>query len=61
MLHAMLKTEFVNGTVFASQQELDLELFEYVNWFNNIRIHGSLNYLTPKEYKDKLETEMSTN
>jgi putative transposase len=48
-----IKTEFVSGRVFDSQQELDLELFDYVNWFNNIRIHGSLNYLTPKEFKEK--------
>jgi len=46
-----IKTEFVNGTNFPCQQALDLELFDYVNWFNNIRIHGSLNYLTPAEYK----------
>ena len=48
-----IKTEFVSGRVFDSQQNLDLELFDYVNWFNNIRIHGSLDYLTPKEYKQK--------
>ncbi|MBP1916780.1 putative transposase [Lederbergia galactosidilyticus] len=48
-----IKTEFVNGTVFSSQQELDLALFDYVNWFNHIRIHGSLDYLTPIEYKRK--------
>ncbi|MDQ0215862.1 putative transposase [Oikeobacillus pervagus] len=54
-----IKTEFVNGRVFDSQQELDLELFDYVNWFNNIRIHGSLNYLTPNEYKRKHQVEMS--
>ena len=46
-----IKTEFVYGSVFSCQQELDLELFDYVNWFNNIRIHGSLNYKTPAEYK----------
>lgn len=54
-----IKTEFVNGRVFSSQQELDLELFDYVNWFNNIRIHGSLDYLTPIEYKEKSKSEMS--
>lgn len=48
-----IKTEFVNNEVFTSQQELDLELFDYVNWFNNLRIHGSLDYLTPKEYKHR--------
>lgn len=46
-----IKTEFVYSRVFSSQQELDLELFDYVNWFNNVRIHGSLDYLTPNEYK----------
>ena len=56
-----IKTEFVNGKVFSSQQELDLELFDYVNWFNNIRIHGSLDYLTPMEYKRKLQVEASPN
>ncbi len=48
-----IKTEFVSSMVFSSQRELDLELFDYVNWFNNIRIHGSLDYLTPKEYKNR--------
>lgn len=47
----IIKAEFVHGRVFSSQQSLDLELFDYVHWFNNIRIHGSLNYLTPYEYK----------
>lgn len=46
-----IKTEFVHGKVFSSQHELDLELFYYVHWYNNIRIHGSLAYLTPSEYK----------
>src|SRR5690625_75558 len=46
-----IKTEFVNGSIFPCQQSLDLELFDYVHWFNHIRIHGSLDYLTPTEYK----------
>jgi len=46
-----IKTEFINGTVFPCQQDLDLELFDYVNWFNNIKNHESLNYLKPAEYK----------
>ncbi|HED0876551.1 TPA: IS3 family transposase, partial [Campylobacter jejuni] len=46
-----IKTEFIHGRVFSNQQELDLELFDYVNWFNNIRIHGSLDYQTPSGFK----------
>ncbi|MBP3041801.1 IS3 family transposase, partial [Bacillaceae bacterium Marseille-Q3522] len=46
-----IKTEFISNRVFPNQQVLDLEFFDYVNWFNNIRIHGSLDYQTPTEYK----------
>lgn len=46
-----IKTEFIRGKVFSSQHELDLELFDYVHWYNQIRIHGSLGYVTPSEYK----------
>lgn len=46
-----IKTEFINGAIFPCQRAFDLELFNYVNQFNNIRIHESLNYLTPAENK----------
>ena len=26
---------------------------DYINWYNNHRLHGSLDYLTPMEYKEK--------
>ncbi|WP_096200291.1 IS3 family transposase [Bacillus sp. FJAT-45350] len=47
----VIKTEFVNGRVFSNQPELDLELFDYVHWYNHVRIHGSLDYVTPIEFK----------
>lgn len=47
----VIKTEFVNNRIFNSLEELRDELFDYVNWYNNRRIHGSLNYMTPVEYK----------
>ncbi|MRJ46477.1 IS3 family transposase [Fundicoccus ignavus] len=46
-----LKTEFIFGEHFETQEGLDLGLFDYVNWYNNVRIHGSLGYMTPKENK----------
>ncbi|SHH79787.1 Integrase core domain-containing protein [Clostridium collagenovorans DSM 3089] len=48
------KTEFAYKKVFNSFEELEMELFEYVHWYNNHRIHGSLNYTIPVEYKLKL-------
>ena len=50
-LYNTLKTEMIFGQTFSSLQDLELELFEFVNWFNNIRLHGSLNFLPPKEFK----------
>lgn len=42
----VFKIEFANRAHFTS-----LELDDYVHWFNNIRIHGTLGYLTPVEFK----------
>jgi len=50
----IIKTEMVMGKKFKSIDELKLNLFDYVNWFNNHRIHGSLGYLSPIEYKTRL-------
>ena len=47
----VFKTEFANGAHFSSLEQLALELDDYVHWFNNIRIHGTLGYLTPVEFK----------
>ncbi len=49
--YKIIKTEFVFNRIFGSFEELETELFDYVHWYNNIRIHSSLNYLTPIEYK----------
>jgi len=47
----IVKTEFVYGEEFIDLDELELKWFDYVNWYNNVRIHGSLGYLTPVEYE----------
>ncbi len=50
----VIKTEFVRGRYFESLEHLQLELQRYVYWFNNKRIHGSLGYKTPIEFKQQL-------
>ena len=45
----LCKTEFINGRTFENLTQLQLELADYVNWFNNFRTHSSLNYQTPAE------------
>lgn len=53
----VFKTEFAYPNNFETLEQLNLELFDYVHWYNNLRIHSSLNYLTPVEYKEKLLSE----
>lgn len=48
----IIKTEFVYGEKFDSLEQLQASLADYVHWFNNIRIHSSLNYLSPVEFKN---------
>ena len=47
----VMKTEFVYQKEFRSLSQLKLELAEYVYWYNNLRIHGSLGYLSPVKYR----------
>ena len=51
--YKIIKTEFVRKSAFSSLEELQYELSDYVNWFNNHRIHSALNYLTPREFRVK--------
>lgn len=47
----IVKTEFVQERTFCSLDQLRLEYSDYVHWFNCCRIHSSLNYMTPVEFK----------
>ena len=47
----IIKTVFVKNERFDSLEELKYKLTDYVNWFSNHRIHSSLGYLTPYQYK----------
>lgn len=47
----IIKTEFVKGQEYETMEQLQYELSDNVNWFNNHRIHSSLGYMTPSEYR----------
>ena len=49
--YKIIKTEFAFNRIFKSLDELKKELRSYVLWYNNKRIHSSLNYMTPVEYR----------
>lgn len=51
--YKVIKTEFVRNRQFATIDDLRKELDAYVKWFNEKRIHSTLGYLSPMEFKYK--------
>ena len=49
--YKIIKTEFAFNKVFKNLEELNKELRNYVLWYNYKRIHGTLGYKTPVEYR----------
>lgn len=47
----IIKTEFTKNYHFQTLEELELQLADYVNWFNKFRIHSTLGYLSPSNLK----------
>ena len=45
------KVEFIYQHQFEDLAHLKRELADYVNWFNRLRLHSSLDYNSPLEYK----------
>lgn len=53
-----IKYEWLNRFHFQNIQQVDKAVDKYINWYNNIRIHSSIGYLSPNEkslevYKNK--------
>jgi len=55
--NAILKKEEVNVNTYETFNEARLSIFEFIeSWYNNTRIHGSLDYKTPNQkYKEYIE------
>ena len=49
---ATLKTELIGGRVFATREEANREIFEYIEvWYNRKRRHSALGYLSPERFE----------
>jgi transposase InsO family protein len=45
----IIKTEFIKQYKFKNLELFEIECFDYIHWYNNHRIHGSIGYITPQE------------
>lgn len=57
-MNKVLKVEFIYQNKFETLEELELQLAEYIYWYNNIRNHGSLGYISPVEYRYRENLEL---
>ena len=48
----VLERELVRGRAFPSEDRLRTELFDWVNWCNNCRLHSTLGYMTPAGFRE---------
>lgn len=49
-----LKAELIYGSKLIAKQEMELEIFEYIEiWYNKKRRHGALNYKTIEEFNNQ--------
>ena len=51
--YKFVKVEFVHQYQFKTLAQLRLELFDYVHWWNYLRLHGTLGYVTPIQFRQQ--------
>jgi transposase InsO family protein len=57
-LFSRYKAELLEGGAFSDVEEAQLETFHYIDgYYNRIRRHSSLGYVSPEEYERKYEEE----
>ena len=56
--NAILKKEEVNVNNYETFNEAKMAIFEFIeSWYNNLRIHSKLEYVTPNEkYNDYINS-----
>lgn len=59
-LMSMIKMECFHRQTFETREEVKLEIFDYIECFyNRLRIHSGIGYMSPVEYEAKMLGESS--
>ena len=45
------RAELARREAFGTMRELRAKLSDYVHWYNNFRIHSTLGYMSPVEFR----------
>lgn len=52
-----LKSELIHRQTFKTRKEAEMSVFEYIEiFYNKIRLHSSLGYVSPREFEEKDKT-----
>jgi transposase InsO family protein len=51
-LWSSLKREVVDDARVGTKEEARLAVFEWITWYNNERLHSSLDYMSPREFEE---------
>ena len=52
--HNSFKREFFKRSKFIDLQDFTVKLADHIHWYNNVRVHSSLNYMTPNEWRNNV-------
>jgi transposase InsO family protein len=58
--HSVFKNEMYNHKNYRNIDDLTLEVFKYINYFNNLRPHGYLNFKTPNQFEYEYQNSHNT-
>ena len=56
---ASLKREAVDGLIYETREQARLAIFEWIVWYNRVRLHSSIGYRSPEEYEQSLSEQSS--
>jgi transposase InsO family protein len=51
-LWSSMKRELVDDDYFVTKHQARLAVFEWITWYNNERLHSSLDYMSPREFEE---------